>query len=256
MKFDYFEYVDAIDVADLTAAEKAVAKVYGKSFNPERTDGKPEESTMGIFRLVCMTGFKKTAVKDARKSLLEKGWLFTQRRMGSSSLTGCAIPAGFDYNEAKAIQDIEVESLNKGNNAKLNKIEKVVESPVSPSKETVVPVEPIVILAPENPTVGQDEAILEPVKAVVEEPEPAENDCELTGHVLTIVKQSVNPELAEVYYRDVEFSPGNDEIKRAAMAKTEADWDERRFIPGFDDYGNETLIEYILRMKKKETVNA
>ena len=32
----------------------------------------------------------------------------------------------------------------------------------------------------------------------------------------------------------------------------EAEYDEYRFAPEFDDYGDETLVEFILRMKNSE----
>ncbi len=104
----------------------------------------------------------------------------------------------------------------------------------------------------ENKTVDQDEA----VSTVFTAPEPTENDCELTGHVKVIIGQSNNPELAEVYYRDVEFAPDDDEFKRAAKARSEADYDEHRFVMGYEDFDEETLVEYILRMKRDELINA
>lgn len=221
------EYNELVFNSDLNSHEKLLALAIGKRFNwEERRDCWPSNATLS-----SMTGMSIKTITRSKKTLVAKGWITSTRRYDSTNIYRPTVPSeDWVY----------------------------VEDAVCPSEELVVSEEPTIIPVPENPIVGQDEAPESPVEEVVTEvfTKPEETAPVIEGQAKTVLDQSRSKELATIYYLDVEFAAGKEDVVRAAIAKTEAEYDEYRFAPDFDDYGDETLIEFILRMKTSETVNA
>ncbi|MFK0057980.1 hypothetical protein ACIQTN_01915 [Streptomyces werraensis] len=119
---NFFRYMDAVLVSDLTATERIVALAYAKSYNWKNES----ESRCGIYRIAAQTGLKETAVKTAKSSLEKKGWLSSKRRFGMSNLTVPTLPSGFSYENAKAQQDALVNEQNEANKARVKKVRKTV----------------------------------------------------------------------------------------------------------------------------------
>lgn len=224
------EYNELIFNSDLNSHAKLLALAIGKRFNwEERRDCWPSNATLSQ-----MTGMSIKTITRAKKTLVEGGWITSTRRYDSTNIYRPTVPSE-DW--------VYVEET---------------EAPVSPSEETRVSEEPEVITVPENPIVGQDEAPESPTEEVVAEvfTKPEETVAVIEGQAKTVLDSSRSKELATAYYLDVNFAAGDEEVVRAAKAKMEAEYDEYRFAPEFDDYGDETLVEFILRMKNSETVNA
>jgi hypothetical protein len=117
---NFFRYMDAVLVSDLTATERIVALAYAKSYNWKNES----ESRCGIYRIAAQTGLKETAVKTAKASLEKKGWLSSKRRFGMSNLTIPTLPSDFSYEEAKAQQDALVNEQNEANKTRVKKVRK------------------------------------------------------------------------------------------------------------------------------------
>lgn len=161
-----FEFQNAVWVSDLSTQERAVALAYGSSYNWKNQD----DSKCGIYRIAAMTGLGKTQVSTYRKSLIEKGWLETARRFGTSSLTKPTIPAGFDVEEAKAKQDELVKSQNDAEKARRNKPSKkdeeiaalkaqlaALQAPVAPEETPEVQEDPQPVAESQEAVQGSEE---------------------------------------------------------------------------------------------------
>lgn len=227
------EYNEAVFESDLNSNAKLLALAIGKKYNwAERRDCWPSNATLSK-----MTDLSIKSITRAKKVLVERGWITSTRRYDSTNIYRPTVPSkDWVYEEAAP------------------------ETAVSPSEELVVSEEPVVISVPENPIMGQDEAPeppVKPVEVVAEVPTKTEEKAPVVeGQAKTVIELSRNVELATVYYLDVTFEPGREAVVRAAMARTEADYDDLRFAPSFDDFGDETFVEYVVRMKNSETVNA
>ncbi|WP_328691420.1 helix-turn-helix domain-containing protein [Streptomyces phaeochromogenes] len=152
-KNGYFQYQKAIQVSDLTPQERLLALTFASSYNWDEEN----DSYCGIYRLAAMTGLSKSRVSTYKASLIEKGWLESNRRFSKSSTTRPTFPAGFDVKALKAKQDALVEEQNKANKARVAKsrtkkddeiaalkaeleaFKKAQEAPVEPAKEEKAP---------------------------------------------------------------------------------------------------------------------